>query len=226
MTARGEAAQGAVARPHTSGSYGRSVSRCASLPDSREPRSQPRSPRSGSEASLRLRVSAASRLTAFSRAIAPPDTFRTSAMWLSAGGTTPVDTAAPHLTFDLAPWGPSIRAFADWIDRRDQGAARGWCRRLSSVDDATAEGAVSEAVAWNFLSNRVDEIHCALSVMSSRQRRYQRQPRIARATVGRRLSGSPCTCDLRTRSPRAHRPRSIEGPAPAPLPLRRSRPGA
>ena len=69
-----------------------------------------------------------------------------------------MSTTSEPPTFDIAPWAPSVHAYADWIDRRDSGTARLWARRLNSADDATIEGAVAEAVSWDFLANRVDEV--------------------------------------------------------------------
>lgn len=59
---------------------------------------------------------------------------------------------------DIGPWGPSIRPYADWLDRLDPAAARHWALRLRSPELASVEGAVAEAVAWDFLSHRVDLI--------------------------------------------------------------------
>ena len=69
-----------------------------------------------------------------------------------------MNATADHSTFDIAPWGPSVRAYAAWIDRRDKGTARLWARRLASMDQAQVEGAVAEATTWDFLSNRIEEV--------------------------------------------------------------------
>lgn len=59
---------------------------------------------------------------------------------------------------DLTRWQPSISAYADWINGLDPAAAKNWAHRLGAADLASAEGAVAEAVGWNFLVHRVDEI--------------------------------------------------------------------
>lgn len=59
---------------------------------------------------------------------------------------------------DLSLWSPSIGAYASWLDREDFDAAGLWAKRLKSKGLAHVEGAVAEAVAWDFLSHRVDEI--------------------------------------------------------------------
>lgn len=57
---------------------------------------------------------------------------------------------------DLRRWAPSIEAYAEWIDRADFTRAAEWCHRLRSADGA--EGAVAEAVAWDWLIHRVDKL--------------------------------------------------------------------
>lgn len=59
---------------------------------------------------------------------------------------------------NLEPWSTSVRDFADWLALQNSTTAKGWGRRLNADNDATVEGAVAEAVAWDFLYNRVDRI--------------------------------------------------------------------
>ena len=47
-------------------------------------------------------------------------------------------TSAESPAFDVAPWAPSVRAYADWIDERDRGTAHLWARRLNSTDEPEA----------------------------------------------------------------------------------------
>ncbi len=60
---------------------------------------------------------------------------------------------------DLSRWGPSIRAYAEWIAAEDPEEAREWEHRINKKAAPHVEGAVAEAVAWDYLCNRVDEIH-------------------------------------------------------------------
>lgn len=67
-------------------------------------------------------------------------------------------STAESTALDFALWAPPAYAYADWIVSCDSGAARLWARRRNSADEANVDGAVTEAVAWDFLTNRVDEI--------------------------------------------------------------------
>lgn len=59
---------------------------------------------------------------------------------------------------DLTPWHRSISPYADWLKELEPEAARHWDLRLNSPDLGSVEGAVAEAVAWDFLVHRVDRI--------------------------------------------------------------------
>lgn len=61
-------------------------------------------------------------------------------------------------TLDLTCWQPSVSAYADWLNCMDFDTARHWAKRLTSPQLASVEGAVAEAVAWDFLYHRVGEI--------------------------------------------------------------------
>lgn len=67
--------------------------------------------------------------------------------------------SATSSTIDVARWGPSIRCYADWIVGDNVAEAKEWEHRLNSASPAAVEGAVAEAVAWDYVGNRVDAIH-------------------------------------------------------------------
>lgn len=52
----------------------------------------------------------------------------------------------------------SISAFRDWLDAADPAAARQWLTRMNSSEDAQLEGAIAEAVAWDYLACRVKPV--------------------------------------------------------------------
>jgi hypothetical protein len=59
---------------------------------------------------------------------------------------------------DLSLWSPSITRYADWIMADHPADAREWEHRINAADPPAVEGAVAEAVAWDYLCNRVDRI--------------------------------------------------------------------
>jgi hypothetical protein len=59
---------------------------------------------------------------------------------------------------DLSRWAPSLAPFADWLVARDRAAAENWETRINQTDHAAVEGAVAEAVAWDYLDKRVSRI--------------------------------------------------------------------
>lgn len=63
---------------------------------------------------------------------------------------------------DVQRWAPSIEAYATWLEREDFAAARRWASALRDGASEHVEAAIGEAVAWDWLSNRVDSIELAL----------------------------------------------------------------
>src|SRR5436190_14901233 len=61
-------------------------------------------------------------------------------------------------SLDLSGWSPSIRAYANWILADNGAEAKEWEHRINSHDLRAVEGAVAEAVAWDYLGNRVKRI--------------------------------------------------------------------
>ena len=55
-------------------------------------------------------------------------------------------------------WRAVVSKYAEWIDAADFHAAKHWCERLGGKDKATLEGAVAEAIAWEWLRHRVDHV--------------------------------------------------------------------
>ena len=68
-------------------------------------------------------------------------------------------TDSTNTVLDLSRWGPSIRAYAKWLAAEDPEEAREWEHRINLKAAQHVEGAVAEAVAWDYLINRVGEIH-------------------------------------------------------------------
>ncbi|HED54461.1 MAG TPA: hypothetical protein ENJ00_09730 [Phycisphaerales bacterium] len=57
---------------------------------------------------------------------------------------------------DLRRWAPSLTAFAKWLSIQSESAAKMWSRRLNSEHAYHVEGAVAEAVVWDFVMCRCD----------------------------------------------------------------------
>jgi hypothetical protein len=55
---------------------------------------------------------------------------------------------------DLNRWAPSLTAFSKWLSSASESTAKLWSRRLNSGQAEQVEGAVAEAVAWDFLACR------------------------------------------------------------------------
>ncbi len=55
-------------------------------------------------------------------------------------------------------WAPSISAYADWINGVNFERAAEWAHRLTAPTPAHVEGAIAEAVAWDWLVHRVDSM--------------------------------------------------------------------
>lgn len=54
---------------------------------------------------------------------------------------------------------PSIDVYAQWINQQNSRAAREWCLRIDSDDNARVEGAIAEAVAFDYLGcHEVDRV--------------------------------------------------------------------
>jgi len=59
---------------------------------------------------------------------------------------------------DLSRWSPSITQYADWLVADSRVDAKEWEHRINSRDLPKVEGAVAEALAWDYIGNRVDRI--------------------------------------------------------------------
>lgn len=59
---------------------------------------------------------------------------------------------------DLSRWAPSIDPYAKWIEKQHFDAAKNWAGRLRAGAESQVEAAVAEAIAWDWLANRVDSI--------------------------------------------------------------------
>lgn len=60
---------------------------------------------------------------------------------------------------DLDPYREVIVRYRKWLDQESHSACKRFLNRIDSTDDATREGALGEALAWNWLEPRSDEIH-------------------------------------------------------------------
>jgi len=60
------------------------------------------------------------------------------------------------MAIDLQQWARPLSAFADWINTHNYSAAGTWARRLNSPNVETVEGAVAEAVIWDFIGTRCE----------------------------------------------------------------------
>lgn len=65
------------------------------------------------------------------------------------------------MTLDLDRWAPSLTAFVKWIEAENRTAAKNWSRRLNSSQSAQVEGAIAEAVTWDFITDRSDSVWLA-----------------------------------------------------------------
>ncbi len=65
------------------------------------------------------------------------------------------------MSLDLRRWAPSLTKFADWLAAQNGTAAAQWSRRLNSTESEQAEGAVAEAVIWDFIGCRSDSVRLA-----------------------------------------------------------------
>lgn len=63
------------------------------------------------------------------------------------------------MTLDLSPWHTSINAYADWLSDEDKTAATKWSQRLRSPQPDKVEGAVAEALIYDYIGCRVDSVH-------------------------------------------------------------------
>ena len=62
---------------------------------------------------------------------------------------------------NLERWSPSLTPYAEWLAAENPGAATVWANNLRSDEEAVSEGAIAEAVAWDYLKHRVDRIRSA-----------------------------------------------------------------
>lgn len=62
---------------------------------------------------------------------------------------------------NLSPWNSSIQNYEMWLENTGPRAVKRWRRGINSSDEAAVEGAIAEAVAWDFLRCRVDTITLA-----------------------------------------------------------------
>jgi len=62
------------------------------------------------------------------------------------------------MTIDLQQWSKPLNAYANWIGVHNLEAGEMWSRRLNSADVEKVEGAVAEAVMWDFLSSRSESV--------------------------------------------------------------------
>ena len=62
---------------------------------------------------------------------------------------------------DLTLWAPSLTTFIEWLEAEDKTAAKSWLRRLRSSQSDQAEGAIAEAVIWDYISSRCDSVQLA-----------------------------------------------------------------
>jgi hypothetical protein len=54
---------------------------------------------------------------------------------------------------NLRNWARPINIYCDWVLKRAPYAAQRWADRLNSPDEAMVEGAVAEALVWNYLDD-------------------------------------------------------------------------
>lgn len=59
---------------------------------------------------------------------------------------------------DLKLWAPSITTFAKWLESENRVAAENWSSKLNSSQFNQVEGAVAEAVIWDYISSRSDSV--------------------------------------------------------------------
>ena len=60
----------------------------------------------------------------------------------------------------MSRWASSIAPYADWLNNQRHDVARDFGHRITAEHDDQVEGAVAEAVAWDYLNQCVDEIAC------------------------------------------------------------------
>ncbi len=65
------------------------------------------------------------------------------------------------MTKDFTLWAPSLTTFKKWLEAEDKKAAKNWSRRLRSSQSDQAEGAIAEAVIWDYISSRCDTVQLA-----------------------------------------------------------------
>lgn len=58
-------------------------------------------------------------------------------------------------------WAPSLTAFAKWVGDKSSTTAINWSRRLNSSQSTQVEGAIAEAVIWDYLSSRCESVELA-----------------------------------------------------------------
>jgi len=59
---------------------------------------------------------------------------------------------------DLQRWAPSLTAFSKWLDAQNHATAQSWSRRLNSRQADQVESATAEAVVWDFIGCRCEEM--------------------------------------------------------------------
>lgn len=59
---------------------------------------------------------------------------------------------------DLQRWSASLTAFCEWLAKIDEKAATLWSDRLRANDLQESEGAIAEAVAWDYFAHRADPV--------------------------------------------------------------------
>lgn len=65
------------------------------------------------------------------------------------------------MAFDFKRWAASLTAFAEWLEAENKTAAQNWSRRLKSTQCHQIEGAVAEAVIWDYIRSRCDSARLA-----------------------------------------------------------------
>lgn len=62
---------------------------------------------------------------------------------------------------DLTLWAPSLTTFAKWLETENGTTAEQWSRKLKSSQSYQVEGAIAEAVIWDYISSRCDSARLA-----------------------------------------------------------------
>lgn len=65
------------------------------------------------------------------------------------------------MAINLRNWAPSLTKFADWLAAEDHALGVEWSRKLNSAESTQVEGAVAEAVVWDFVGCRCNSVRLA-----------------------------------------------------------------